>query len=148
MIIDKLENASKYYSINPRLECALRYLEEHKEELARQQPGMHKLMEGVQFKCISYQTVAGSRKWESHLEFTDLQYMIKGTERIGFNRPEYMVNPAKQEGKDQILYDGDGDRIRVPEGYFMILFPGDVHMSKLADTVSTPVQKAAFKIRL
>ena len=88
--------------------------------------------------------------------------MLKGTERIGFNHEENMVNSKKQEGKDQILHEGDGcllytsdaadegdgDKILLPEGYFIILFPGEVHMSKLADGPSTCVEKAAFKIRL
>ena len=74
--------------------------------------------------------------------------MLKGAERIGFNHEENMVNSKKQEGKDQILHDGDGDRILLPEGYFIILFPGEVHMSKLADGPSAYVEKAAFKIRL
>ncbi|MCB6607778.1 YhcH/YjgK/YiaL family protein [[Clostridium] symbiosum] len=148
MIIDKLEHASRYYSISPDLEYALRYLEEHREELAQQPLGVSKLTDRLQIKYLSYNTVEGSRKWESHLEFTDLQYMIRGAERIGFNQAQCMVNPSKQEGKDQILYDGDGDRIRVPEGYFIILFPGEVHMSKLADKETAPVQKASLKIRL
>ena len=33
MIIDKLENASRYYAIHPKLEHVLRFLQEHKEEL-------------------------------------------------------------------------------------------------------------------
>lgn len=148
MIIDRLEHAHRYYSISPNLEYALRYLEDHREKLAVQPLGSSRLTDDVQVKFLSYDTVAGSRKWESHLEFTDLQYIISGSERIGFNQAEYMVNPARQEGKDQILYDGDGDRIRVPEGYFIILFPGEVHMSKLADKEASHVQKTSFKIRL
>lgn len=148
MIIDKLDNASKYYSVSPHLELALRYLEENKEELRTNPVGVTKFSEHVQGKCIAYNTVAGSRKWESHAEFTDLQYMIRGTERVGFNHEENMVNSKKQDGKDQILHEGDGDRILLPEGYFIVLFPGEVHMSKLADGPSARVEKAAFKIRI
>lgn len=148
MIIDKLQNAEKYYSVDPGIEFVLRYLKEHESEMKENPFGVTKFTDRVQGKCIAYQTVVGSRKWESHLEFTDLQYMLKGTERIGFNHEENMVNSKKQEGKDQIVHEGSGDRILLPEGYFMILFPGEVHMSKLADGASARVEKAAFKIRL
>ena len=148
MIIDKLEYASRYYGLNYNLDYVLKYLVEHEKELKESPIGITRFTENIQGKCIAYNTVVGSRKWESHEEFTDLQYMLKGTERIGFNHEENMVNSKKQEGKDQILHEGDGDKILLPEGYFIILFPGEVHMSKLADGPSTCVEKAAFKIRL
>lgn len=148
MIIDKLENAPKYYSVSPHLEFVFRYLEENREALVKNPIGITKFTENIQGKCIAYNTVAGSRKWESHLEFTDLQYMLRGTERVGFNHEENMVNSKKQDGKDQILHEGGGDQILLPEGYFIVLFPGEVHMSKLADGPSARVEKAAFKIRL
>ena len=133
MIIDKLEYASRYYGLNSNLDYVLKYLVEHEKELKESPIGITRFTENIQGKCIAYNTVVGSRKWESHEEFTDLQYMLKGTERIGFNHEENMVN---------------GDKILLPEGYFIILFPGEVHMSKLADGPSTCVEKAAFKIRL
>ena len=148
MIIDKLENAHLYYAVSPNLEFALRYLEEHRDELEKQPDGPVKLNDNVQIKYIRFESVEGDRRWESHLEFTDLQYVIRGRERIGFANAELMHDPEKQEGKDQILHKGNGDRILVPEGYFMVLFPGEAHMSKLADGKSAPAMKAAFKIRL
>ena len=149
MIMDKLENAEKYYGVNPNLEYALRYLKEHKDELLEHPLGPEKLTDKVSIKYLSYNTVVGSRKWESHEVFTDVQYMLKGNERIGFNPAEHMVSAVKQEGKDQILHDGNGDRIRVPEGYFIVLFQGEAHMSKLADGFTAEaVRKVSFKVQL
>lgn len=149
MIMDKLENAEKYYGVNPNLEYALRYLKEHKDELLEHPLGPEKLTDKVSIKYLSYNTVVGSRKWESHEIYTDVQYMLKGNERIGFNPAEHMVSAVKQAGKDQILHDGNGDRIRVPEGYFIVLFPGEAHMSKLADGfVAEAVRKVSFKVQL
>ena len=149
MIIDKLENASRYYGVNPKLEYVLRFLQEHKEELTSHPLGPVKLTDDISMKYLAYRTVVGSRKWESHVEFTDVQYMSRGCERIGFNGAERMVSAVKQEGKDQILHDGDGDRVLVPEGYFIILFPGEAHMSKLAAAgTADEVQKVSFKVPL
>jgi len=148
MIIDKLENASRYFSISPNLTAALTYLQEHKDSLGEVPLKQVPLNEDVKMKRIVYNTVVGSRTWESHLEFTDLQYMVRGDERIGFNHTEFMVNAKKQPDKDQICYDGDGDRVFLPEGYFIVLFPGEVHMSKLADGQAAEVEKVSFKIRL
>jgi YhcH/YjgK/YiaL family protein len=147
MIIDKLENASKYYAVDPDIECALRYLVEHKNTMVAEELGEKMLNANVKIMFREYNTVVGSRKWEAHEQGTDIQYIVRGAERVGFNYPERMMNAQKQKNKDQILYDGDGDRILLTEGYFMILFPGEVHMSKLAAYgVSEPVRKTAFKI--
>ncbi|WP_125140930.1 YhcH/YjgK/YiaL family protein [Clostridium transplantifaecale] len=148
MILDKLENAPLYYGISENLACALRYLLAHKAELAAQPPGITKLTDCVQIKFLEYDTIDAERRWESHIEFTDVQYMIKGSERIGYNHVERMESSVRQEGKDQIIHQGTGEKILVPEGFFMVLFPQDVHMSKLADKEVTHVKKAAFKIRL
>ena len=83
MIIDKLEYASRYYGLNSNLDYVLKYLVEHEKELKESPIGITRFTENIQGKCIAYNTVVGSRKWESHEEFTDLQYMLKGTERIG-----------------------------------------------------------------
>lgn len=149
MIFDKLENAGLYTSISPNLAAALNYLLENKEALDRQPLEVTKLTPDVQVKFIEYETMPYPRRWESHLEFTDLQYMIRGRERIGCCHTSLLRNPVRQEGKDQIIYQGDGDRILVPEGHFIILFPQDAHMSKLyAGERVEKVKKAAFKIRL
>lgn len=148
MILDKLENAPLYYGISENLACALRYLLAHKAELAVQPPGITKLTDRVQIKFLEYDTIDAERRWESHIEFTDVQYMIKGSERIGYNHVERMESSVRQEGKDQIIHQGTGEKILVPEGFFMVLFPQDVHMSKLADKEVKHVKKAAFKIRL
>jgi len=150
MILDKLEHAYRYFSISPNLTYALRYLLDHKEELSRQPLGITKLTDDVQIKYLAYETMPYPRLWESHLEFTDLQYMIRGDERMGYSHIDRLSDPVKQEGKDQIIYQGDGEKLLVPEGHFVVFFPQDAHMSKLYADGQNPasVQKAAFKIRL
>ncbi len=150
MILDKLENASQYFSISPNLTYALQYLLDHKDELSSQPLGITKLTDSVQIKYLTYETMPYPRRWESHLEFTDLQYMIRGDERMGYSHIGRLADPVKQEGKDQIIYQGDGEKFLVPEGHFVVFFPQDAHMSKLHVDGQTPgsVQKAAFKIRL
>lgn len=148
LIFDKLENAPRYFSISPDIETALRFLMEHAQELKTSGDFSIKMLnENVQEKIIEYNTFPHDRKWESHHVFTDIQYMVNGSERIGFAPADLMHDPVKTEGKDQTVWQGDGDRILLPEGYFMILFPGEAHMSKLADGETATVRKAAFKIR-
>ena len=147
MILDKLENAPLYYPINENLAFALRYLLEHKGELDSSPLGIQKLTEDVQLKLLEYETMPYPRRWESHIEFTDVQYMIRGSERIGWNHVDRMHDGEKQPDKDQIIHQGTGEQILVPEGFFVVLFPQDVHMSKLMDGTSAYAKKAAMKVR-
>lgn len=148
MILDKLENAPRYFGISPDIEVALRFLMEHAQELKTSDDFSIKMLnDNVQEKIIEYNTFPHDRKWESHHVFTDIQYMVNGCERIGFAPVDLMYDPVKTEGKDQTVWQGDGDRVLLPEGYFMILFPGEAHMSKLANGEPATARKAAFKIR-
>ena len=149
MIIDKLENAPRYFSISPNLKVVLSYLMENAKELKTSDDfSIIMLNDDVQKKIIQYNTFPHDRKWESHHIFTDIQYMVTGEERIGFAPVDLMYSPVKSEGKDQTIWQGDGDRILLPEGYFMVLFPGEAHMSKLACGEVKTVRKAAFKVKL
>lgn len=87
MIIDKLENASRYYAIHPKLEHVLRFLQEHKEELTAHPLGPVQLTDEISMKYLSYRTVVGSRKWESHVKYTDVQYMSRGQSALALTMP-------------------------------------------------------------
>ena len=151
MIIDRLDNAPRYYSIHPKIAFALKYLAEQQPLMKEEtEPRVSEVVaEGISFKTIFCDTVPHDRRWESHIEKTDLQYVIRGMERIGFAPVSEMQDPVRTEGKDQIIWQGNGDKILVPEGFFIILFPGEAHMSKLAaGDKAEHLQKASFKIDL
>lgn len=149
MILDKLENAPRYFALSPDLKVVMTYLMEHAQELKTSEDfSIIHLNENVQKKIIQYDTFPHDRKWESHHVFADVQYMVSGEERVGFAPVERMHSPVKTEGKDQTVWQGDGDRLLLPEGYFLILFPGEAHMSKLAAGEVKTVRKAAFKVRV
>lgn len=148
MILDKLSNAKYYYALSPDIALALQYLEAEAEALKTSDDfSIIMLNDNVQKKIIQYDTFPHDRRWESHHTHIDIQYMVNGSERIGFAPVDLMRDPVKSEGKDQTIWQGDGDRILLPEGFFMILFPGEAHMSKLADGPVATVRKAAFKIK-
>ena len=148
MILDKLSNAKKYYALSSDIEVALRYLESEADMLKTSNDfSVINLNDTVQTKIIQYDTFPHDRRWESHHTHIDIQFMVNGSERIGFAPVDIMHAPVKSEGKDQTIWQGDGDRILLPEGFFIILFPGEAHMSKLADGHVSTVRKAAFKIK-
>lgn len=148
MILDRIENAPRYYGLDPNLDLALQYLYEHCHDLSLIQEPTY-LNPDIMVKASEYDTVVGTRKWESHLVNTDLQYVAEGEERFGYAVQSHAHDPVRTEGKDQIVWQAEGDRYYLPQGYFHIFLPGEVHMSKLAvDNKSTHVRKIVFKVRM
>ena len=154
MIIDCLKNAACYYGCHPKIKMILHYLEENKDRLYASEIGPQILPEemrnaGISMKIVEFDTVEGTRKWESHVENAFLYYMLEGEERFGYNDISEMGNGLKSEGKDQIVWHkGDGDRILFPKGHFTVIFPQDAHMSKLSNGASAKARKCSFKFRL
>lgn len=150
MIIDRIDHASCYYGCHPKIKAVLEYIAGHKEELKEAPVGPQVLpesLDGVKMKIVEFMTVEGTRKWESHTEHAFIYYMLEGRERTGYADISMMGGAVKTEGKDQIVYhEGDGDRILVPEDHFIVIFPQDAHMSKLADGASAYARKCSFKL--
>ena len=153
MITDSLKNASCYLGLRPELDLIFRYIAEQEEALKALPAGPAELPEelkaaGISMKVVEFETVVGTRKWESHRKYGFLYYVLEGRERTGYSDISRMGPGIPTEGKDQIIYpEGNGDRILVPEGHFITIFPQDGHMSKLADGESSKVRKCSFKFR-
>ena len=153
MIIDHIQNAAFYYGCHLKLQAILRYIEENRSALERADAGPQQLSHeldalGVTMKIVAFDTVEGTRKWESHVKNSFVYYMLEGKERTGYADISEMGGAVKTEGKDQIVYhEGDGDRILFPTHHFMVILPQDAHMSKLADGKSERARKCSFKFQ-
>lgn len=86
-------------------------------------------------------------KIESHKNYIDLQYIIKGEENIGFASKDNqeIILPYDAE-KDFMLYHGTVTLFPLNEGMFMILFPDDLHMPGIKINENTTVKKLVIKI--
>lgn len=59
-----------------------------------------------------------------------------------------MVFTKQEEGKDVLRFSGEGTRFTLKKGMFMIVFPDDVHKTKLYHDAPTQVLKGLAKIKL
>ncbi len=153
MIIDQLKNASLYSKINKNIETALNYLRD--TDLSNMKP--------IRYEPIRYE-IDGSDIfalmqiydtkpkengfWEAHRQYIDIQYVIKGTELIGYSNIDYLKSGEYDNAKDLLVLYGDGVFLEVREGNFVILMPQDAHMPGIAVTTSEPVSKIVVKVRV
>ena len=95
--------------------------------------------------------VAESITYEAHKKYVDLQYIVRGVERIGFSSLKGSKEVRSYADKeDYALYQADGSFVKVDAGMFAIFFPTDLHMPGISEesgSVSN-VKKIVIKISL
>jgi biofilm protein TabA len=85
-------------------------------------------------------------RWEAHRRYIDLQYLVRGTERIGYALVERMRAEPYDEQKDVMWLSGNGDFATLTPGLLMMLWPQDAHMPGIAVGSPAPVKKVVVKI--
>lgn len=153
MIIDQLKNASLYSKINRKIETALNYLLD--TDLSNLNPGRYEPIrydiDGSDIFALlqNYDTKPKENGfWEAHRQYIDIQYVIKGTELIGYANIDHLKSGEYDDAKDLLVLYGDGVFLEVREGNFVILMPQDAHMPGIAVTTSQSVAKIVVKVHV
>jgi YhcH/YjgK/YiaL family protein len=148
MILDTLANAATYARITPRLAEGFRFLRE--TDLRAIAPGRVDVVGSDVFALIQdYDTKPVEQGFfESHRRHVDIQYVVRGVERIGWSPIDGLrVTDPFDDAKDLIKYAGSGDWLTVREGMFAVFFPADGHMPSIqTDGGPSPVRKVVVKV--
>jgi biofilm protein TabA len=89
-----------------------------------------------------------STQWESHRKYIDLQYVIKGKEKIGRTSPDKLtVTRPYAEARDLANYSGEGPQYEAVPGTFFLFFPSDAHRPNIMNGDKNPDKKIVIKIR-
>ena len=148
MIIDKLINAEFYYGINEKIKTSLHYLKN--TDLLNLENGRYEIDGDNIFMIIQdYQSKPENEgKWEAHRKYTDIQYIIKGSERLGYlNINEFTPDTSYNDEKDIIFGIGNGTFVTAKAGDFVIFTPQDAHMPGICVKEPEYVKKAVVKVK-
>jgi YhcH/YjgK/YiaL family protein len=146
MIADTLRNAHLYRDLSPRIAMALTFL--RSTDLAGTGVGTIEI-EGPRVYAIfqEYETLPLPQgAWEAHRQYIDLQCVVAGTERIGYANAGRLTPGAYDPTRDFQPLSGEGDYLTLGPGDFMILFPEDAHMPRIAAGAPATVRKVVVKI--
>lgn len=149
MILDNIKNASLYYNLSERIQLGLKYLQE--TDLSKLEPGKYEIDGTNVYAAVSsYETrTMDLVKWEAHRKYIDIQYIIEGSEKMGYSYITEMNSPTEyNEAKDVLFYQGNGDFVTVRSGNFAIFFPEDVHAPNMAVDTPSAVKKVVVKVAL
>ncbi|HSA07571.1 MAG TPA: YhcH/YjgK/YiaL family protein [Candidatus Gastranaerophilales bacterium] len=147
MIIDKLENASFYFELNNKIKTGLQYLA--KTDLLNLENGRYEIDGDKIFVVIQeYSTKSQDQSlWEAHRNYIDIQYIIKGQEKIGYlNINKFFPSTEYNKEKDIVFGDGEGEFLTATTGDFIIFTPHDAHKPGICLHEPDYVKKAVVKI--
>ena len=149
MIIDKLENAKLYYSLSENIKKGLDFLE--KTDLVSQKNGKH-VIDGENIYANVQTGLTKDEEttpWEIHKVYTDIQYVIKGAEIMGWaNADNFSVTKEYDKEKDIAFGEAKNSSfVTVPAGYFVIFTPQDAHKPMLKIGENKEVKKVIVKVK-
>jgi YhcH/YjgK/YiaL family protein len=148
MIIDLITNAHLYADLGLKIKLAFNYIQQ--TDLLALDVGRYE-MEGASMYVMVQEYVTKPKdqgRWETHRRYIDLQYIIRGTERIGYAHLSRLAPGVYDADKDFLALSGEGDFLTLTEGCFMLLLPEDAHMPGIAVDAPGIVKKAVVKIGL
>lgn len=91
---------------------------------------------------------AGEGRWEAHRTHIDLQMVVSGEEYIGVAPLGTLEAEPYDPDRDLLWLTGEGDRVTMRPGNFVLLWPEDGHMPGMAIVEPVPVLKVVFKIAI
>lgn len=148
MIVDNIKNAHLYYNIDEKYKTALEFLQN--TDLINLENGKYPISgDDIYIIVQEYETKPEKDgKLEAHQKYTDIQYIIKGQEKLGYlNIERFSPSTSYDIDKDILFGEGDCDFIKANEGDFLIFTPQDAHMPCISIDGASQVKKAVVKIR-
>lgn len=147
MIVDHIGNAARYAAFGPLFERAFAFLRE--EDIETLPTRRHEILGDRLFALVQqYPTKPLDQGfWEAHRRYIDLQFIVRGRERIGYAPLSRMTLESHDEARDLSLLAGEGELLTLHGGSFMLLWPDDAHMPGLqVGAGAEEVRKVVFKI--
>ncbi len=129
MILDKLENAERYFSLHPTFAPAFEWLrikDPGDLRAGRTEISGERLYASVMRERGRGQSAA---KFETHRRYIDIQYIAEGSDLMGWAHTGQGLNSLGYDSAKDLEFYTDRPEIwiPVPTGHFAIFFPEDAH---------------------
>ena len=150
MIYDNIKYIETYAGISEDIRLGLEWLRDVKTDVEK---GIYELSPRVKAIVSEYTTkVVNEYGFEAHRKNIDIQYLIKGEEKISSLPLEYLKESKTYDEKiDAAFYVERGIKpqdLLLGNGFFAILFPQDGHMPQLCVNKPSNVKKIVVKLKL
>ncbi|WP_027122378.1 YhcH/YjgK/YiaL family protein [[Mycoplasma] imitans] len=160
MIYDKLENFSKYLTVNKYFPKIKQFLEEHNYDLSHLKVGIHQI-DGMDLYLNVLDSVVylnTEARYELHHKYGDVHVVFNPGE-IYFSQhaedaKDMKIDIPYNEQKDVTFYVSDTtkdgvskNRLIPSKNTFVVFLPGDLHAPRVSEKPSKNIIKYIFKFR-
>ena len=150
MIVGTLDNIDTYKNLSPDIYAGLQFLKNTDASVAL---GEYIVNDNVKAIVTKYKTVeVFERGYEAHKHVIDIQYPVRGMERVKWSDIKGMnVNIAYDEKKDRTFYkdpSSQGTHVDIGNGIFAIMFPEDGHSPQHCITEPEVIKKITIKVSI
>lgn len=148
MIIDTLANLEFYKGLNEQLYKGLKFLKE--TDVAALPVGHYEIDGDSVFALVQeYEThLPEECRWEAHYTYTDIQYVVEGSEIMGWNILDSIVKTEDRPENDVYFFEAEGDYFVVHAGQFAVFAPQDAHRPGLAVDGPAQIKKVVVKVAM
>ena len=148
MIIDTLANLEFYKGLNEQLYKGLKFLKE--TDVAALPVGRYEIDGDTVFALVqAYEThLPEECRWEAHYTYTDIQYVVEGSERMGWKTLNGVVKTEDRPEDDVYFFESDGDHFVLHAGQFAVFTPQDAHRPGLAVDGPAQIKKVVVKVAM
>jgi YhcH/YjgK/YiaL family protein len=146
MIIDRIGNSHLYHAVHPKFKYAFDYI--HQVNVEAIPAGRYEIDGEAMYALVQeYNTKLKEQGiWEAHRRYIDLQYVVQGSEGIGYANINQLEQGEYDASRDFLPLHGEGDLVTVHNGSFVLLLPEDAHMPGMAIGSPISVKKVVVKI--
>jgi YhcH/YjgK/YiaL family protein len=149
MIIDTLNNASKYNGLHPLFAKAFDFISQ--KDLISLEDGKFEIAEGI-LLIVNNGTAmtkeASLEKFECHDNYIDIQICANGIETIGWKPREKCKTPNGDydPDRDRRFFNDEPDMFfQLTNNQFAIFYPEDVHAPMIGNG---EIKKLVFKVKI
>lgn len=150
MVYDKIDNIEIYKGLSEDIYEGLKFLKQATPDLAK---GVHEINPNVKAIVSEYETKPMNENgFESHKKFIDIQYLLKGTEKVYYLPLEYLKETQTYKDEtDAAFYEEKAVKPQetiIGNGFFSIYYPQDGHKPGLSMAEPDVVKKVVVKVKI
>jgi len=151
MIYDTKENLSQYKGISKNLDCAIEYLLH--TDFTNMSAGKYPVQGDDVFALVQMPDTRerANALWESHQNYIDIQYLLCGAEKIGFQNTGLLTVAQPYDAQKDIAFysdKGEGFFPVLEPNSFVVCFPTDAHMPLVYTVHPQQIKKVVVKVKV
>ena len=148
MITDLLKNSYLYSPISTVFDKSFEFILQLNVDTPN---GEYMIDEDVRAIVMEYETMEEFPfGWEAHQRFIDIQYCLRGKERIKWTplKSDLVESESYNEEMDRTFYRGKGEKnfVDTGDGVFAVFFPNDAHAPQLMVSEPEFIKKVVVKV--